>query len=58
MPWYWSDDLVRTLVSKGALESETAALSFAQPVAFRRDESTIEEAAEGLLDDGEIPLAA
>ena len=58
MPWYWSDDLARFLAADGVLDSRTMGVWTSQPVAFRRDEETIEEAAEAMLDDGEIPLAA
>lgn len=58
MPWYWSDDVVRMLTAEGRIQPDLAASWVSQPVAFRRDEATIEDAAAGLLDDGEIPLAA
>jgi hypothetical protein len=58
MPWYWSDDIARTLVSQGRLDTENAIRLIASPVALRRDESTVEGAAFGLQDDEEIPLAA
>lgn len=58
MPWYWTDDLARVLVTDGNINEKTALVLAAQPVAIRREESTIEAAAIGLLDDDEIPLAA
>lgn len=58
MPWYWTDELARVLVSKGEINDKTAALIAARPVAIRREESTLEAAAGGFLDDDEIPLAA
>ncbi len=58
MPWYWTDDLSRILLSEGLI-SDKAALSLASsPVAVRRDEMSIEAAAQGMADDDEIPLAA
>ena len=58
MPWYWSDDVARILISEGGYTSEMLCSWTVRPVAFRRDEETVEQAAEGLVEDGEIPLAA
>ena len=58
MPWYWSDDLAPVLVSLEAIDGDTADRLVTSPAAYRRPESNIEDAALGLLDDGEIPLAA
>lgn len=58
MPWYWTDDLARVLVSKGTIPERIAAEISATPVAIRRTEDTLEAAAYGYLDDDEIPLAA
>ena len=57
MPWYWIDELARILVSHGTLSEFAAAQMVAVPVAIRREEMTIEDAAHGLLEDDEIPLA-
>ena len=58
MPWYWTDDLAQALVRQGMISQSTASELTTAPVAYRRDETTVEEAASGLLDDDEIPLAA
>ena len=58
MPWYWTDDLAQVLVSDGMISQVTASELTISPVAYRRDETTIEAAAKALLDDNEIPLAA
>lgn len=58
MPWYWTDDLARTLLASGRITDDDAARLRAQPVAIRRSEVCLEEAAEGCAEDGEIPLAA
>jgi hypothetical protein len=58
MPWYWTDDLARVLVSNGNLDEAAAAPLIALPVAYRSDHDSIENAARDLMDDGEIPLAA
>jgi len=58
MPWYWTDDLAQVLVSDGMISQVTASELTVAPVAYRRDETTIEAAAKALLDDDEFPLAA
>lgn len=58
MPWYWTDDLARALLSEGRISASAASTIAAAPVAIRRDEDTVEQAARGVLDDGEIPLPA
>lgn len=58
MPWYWTDDLARVLLTDGLIDEAVASEMMAVPVAYRRDETTVETAAKGLLDDDEIPLAA
>ncbi len=58
MPWYWTDDIARALVEAGRISADVAAPMLSVPTAIRREESTIESAAEALVDDGEIPLAA
>lgn len=58
MPWYWTDDLARALLADGRIDESVALSMIASPVAYRRDEASVEAAAEGLLDDDEIPLLA
>lgn len=58
VPWYWTDDLARILVSDGVINTQVATKMISSPVAIRRDESSIEDAARGLADDEEIPFAA
>lgn len=58
MPWYWTDDVARLLVSKGSIDESTAASLIAIPVAHRSEHDSVEDAAQDLMDDGEIPLAA
>jgi len=58
MPWYWTDEVAPILVANGSIDPETAAGLIALPVAHRSRQTTIEDAARELLDDGEIPLAA
>lgn len=56
MPWYWTDDLARVLAADGRIDETVAGKLIASPVAFRREETSVESAAQGLLDDEEIPL--
>lgn len=58
MPWYWTDEVAPLLVAKGSIDAETADGLTKLPVAFRSEHETLEEAAAGLAEDGEIPLAA
>ena len=58
MPWYWTDDLARALLVDGRISDSAASQMIATPVAYRRDEESVETAAQGLLDDDEIPLLA
>jgi len=58
VPWYWTDDLSRIMVSQGLIGEEAAIRLVSPPVAVKRDETSIEEAAQGMADDDEIPLAA
>ncbi len=58
MPWYWTDDIARSLIDAGLVGSETVASMLAVPAAVRRDEPSIEAAARAMLDEDEIPLAA
>ena len=58
MPWYWTDEVARVLVSNGTIDQVTAQRLISTPVAHRSDRETLEGAVDQLLDDGEIPLAA
>jgi len=58
MPWYWSDDVASLLINEGRLDAQIAESYLARPVAIRRDEKTLADAAHGLQEDDEIPLAA
>lgn len=58
MPWYWTDDVANLMMANGRLSAADAAGLIAKPVGIRSACSTIEDAIEGLLEDGEIPLAA
>jgi hypothetical protein len=58
VPWYWTDDIARRLIEAGRIKAEAVGLMLSVPTAIRRDETTIEAAAQALLDDDEIPLAA
>ena len=58
MPWYWTDDVATLMIADGRLSAADAAGLIASPVGIRSVCTTIEDAIEGLLEDGEIPLAA
>lgn len=58
VPWYWSDDIARALIETGRIDADAVVEMLSIPVAMRRDEASIEAAAQALLDDEEIPLAA
>lgn len=58
MPWYWSDDIARTLLENGKIHTAEALAMSTTPVAYRSESTTLTEAIEALLDDEEIPLAA
>ena len=58
MPWYWTDDLSRIMISEGLIGDDAAKRMVLSPVAIRREESSLSEAAKGMADDDEIPLAA
>lgn len=58
MPWYWTDDLARALLANGRIDESVASPMITSPVAYRREEASVEAAAEGLVDDDEIPLLA
>jgi hypothetical protein len=58
VPWYWTDDIAHALIETGRIDADAAAAMLSIPAAIRREEPDIETAAQALLDDGEIPLAA
>lgn len=58
MPWFWSDEIAKVLSAAGRIDQRLASALEARPVAFRSDSETIEEIADRLLQDDEIPLAA
>jgi len=58
MPWYWTDDIARFLLEEQRISQSTATTLQAQPIALRRSEESLEEAAMAAMDDDEIPLAA
>lgn len=58
MPWYWTDDIARALIAAGRIDAKAVSSMLSVPTAIRRDEATLEAAAQALLDDDEIPLAA
>ena len=54
MPWYWTDDLARTLIEAGKVDATRVAAWIASPVAIRRDDAPPAEVAGALLEeDGE-----
>ena len=58
LPWYWTDDLARALLAEGRIDDSVASTLINTPVAYRREETSIDSAAQALLDDDEIPLLA
>lgn len=58
MPWYWTDDLARALLADDRIDDSVAAMLINTPVAYRREETSLDSAARALLDDDEIPLLA
>lgn len=58
MPWYWTDDIARALIEAGSLTVDAAGSLMSVPTAIRREEPTVEAAAQAMVDDDEIPLAA
>ena len=58
MPWYWTDDIARVWIAAGRAGEDVVRAMLLVPVAVRRDEPTLEEVAQVLLDEDEIPLAA
>ncbi len=66
MPWYWTDDLARTLIDTGVVDRARVTSWLASPVAIRSGDENAESVARSLLtsEDGEDgdeparPLAA
>jgi hypothetical protein len=58
VPWYWTDDIARALIESGRMTVDAAGPMLVLPTAIRRDEPSVEAAAQALLNDDEIPLAA
>jgi hypothetical protein len=62
MPWYWTDDLARTLLDAGKVHPMQVASWLSAPVAIRRGEQDSEVVAASLLDgdveDAEPPPTA
>lgn len=58
VPWYWTDDIARALIDAGRLTVDAARTLLSVPTAIRREEPSVEAAAQALFDDDEIPLAA
>lgn len=51
MPWYWTDEITDALVLMGRLDEPSSGSVPAMPIAIRRAESMLEEAAMGLQED-------
>ncbi|MFP3915404.1 MAG: hypothetical protein ACLFWM_11055 [Actinomycetota bacterium] len=63
MPWYWTDDLARTLIDSGTVDSSRVAGWLSTPVAIRRGEEDPDAVGLSLLEDEEgeppsLPVAA
>ncbi len=58
MPWYWTDDIARIWIAAGDVGEDLVRAMMLVPAAIKRDEPTLEAAAQALLDEDEIPLAA
>jgi len=46
------------MISEGLISDDLARSMVSSPVAIRREETSVEEAVNGMADDDEIPLAA
>lgn len=53
MPWYWTDDLARTLIDTGRVERPRVESWLARPVAIRSTERSADVVADALLGDEE-----
>ena len=49
MPWYWTDDLARTLIDAGKVDRSKVSGWLAAPVAIRSGERSAETVAQALL---------
>ena len=58
MPWYWTDDLARTLIDAGEVDRTRVAAWLASPVAIRREEGSPADIAGSLLEDEGEPSSA
>lgn len=65
MPWYWTDDLARTLIDAGRVEEQAVRDWLSAPVAIRRGDTNPEDVAGSLLepegeegDEPSLPMAA
>jgi hypothetical protein len=61
MPWYWTDDLARTLIDTGKVDAARVAAWIVAPVAIRREAESVADVAGALLEedaDGSQPWAA
>ena len=58
MPWYWTDEVAPVLIARGSIDEDAAATMIALPVAHRSERDNVDDAAQELMDEGEIPLAA
>jgi hypothetical protein len=58
MPWYWTDEVAPVLMAKGCIDEDAAATMISLPVAHRSQHDNVDDAAQELMDEGEIPLAA
>lgn len=56
MPWFWTDDLARTLIDAGKVDQSKVSGWLAAPVAIRSGEESAEAVAQTLLGgEGEDP---
>lgn len=53
MPWYWTDDLARTLIDAGAVDSSRVVRWLSAPVAIRSTDTDADSVARSLLEDEE-----
>lgn len=63
MPWYWTDDLARTLIDAGKVSPARVMQWMSAPVAIRGDDGDAQTVADSLLSEEEgeppaLPVAA
>ncbi len=58
MYWYWTDDIAKALLENDKIDAGLAETIAVKTVAIRSTHTSLLEAAEALLDDEEVPLAA